>query len=146
MKRLIPLLSVFVLVGCAAPQAQDAPEPDVEYYPFGGSAPLSEAVRVGDMIYLSGKLGLSRDGEQGIQAETRRTMEAIKSSLEEKGSSMAHVVKCTVFLADMAEWGAMNEIYREYFPENPPARSAVGVNGMAGNARVEIECMATTGS
>ena len=62
--------------------------------------------------------------------------------VETFGSSLDRVVKCTVFLADMAEWGAMNEVYVEYFPVNPPARSALGVNGLALGARVEIECIA----
>jgi enamine deaminase RidA (YjgF/YER057c/UK114 family) len=69
-------------------------------------------------------------------------MENIKTSLERHGSSLSRVVKCTVFLADMAEWAAMNEVYVQYFPEHPPARSAVGVSGLALGARTEIECIA----
>ncbi len=71
-------------------------------------------------------------------------MENIKQAVEMFGSSMDRVVKCTVFLADMAEWGAMNEVYRTYFP-NPPARSALGASGLALDARVEIECIAVIG-
>lgn len=142
MRVLLPTLSLFLIAGCAQPAAQEAPAPDIEHYAFGGTAPLSEAVRVGNVIYLSGKLGIGRDMPRGITPETQQTMENIKSSLAEKGATMADVVKCTVFLADMAEWGAMNEVYRTYFPENPPARSAVGANGLAGDARVEIECIA----
>jgi len=80
--------------------------------------------------------------EGGIAGETRQTMENIKASLEKYGSSLDEVVKCTVFLADIAEWGAMNEVYKTYFPTNPPARSALGVSGLALEARVEIECLA----
>ncbi len=69
-------------------------------------------------------------------------MDNIAAALARYGSSMDEVVKCTVFLADMAEWGAMNEIYRTYFPDNPPARSALGASGLALNARVEIGCFA----
>ncbi len=121
---------------------------EVEFYPYPSERPipLSDAVRVGDLLMLSGKLGI-RPGERqlvegGIGPETRQTMENIKTAVEKYGASMAAVVKCTVFLADMAEWGAMNEVYATYFPADPPARSAVGVNGLALGARVEIECMA----
>jgi 2-iminobutanoate/2-iminopropanoate deaminase len=121
---------------------------DPTYHPFPGdrSMPLSDAVQVGDMLYLSGKLGFDRSTGKlvagGIGAETRQTMEAIKASLENYGSSLDRVVKCTVFLADMGEWAAMNEVYGSYFPKNPPARSALGASGLALGARVEIECMA----
>ncbi len=142
MRVLLPTVSLLLVAGCTQPAAQETPQPDIEHYAFGGTAPLSEAVRVGNVIYLSGKLGIGRDMPRGIEPETRLAMENIKSSLAEKGATMADVVKCTVFLADMAEWGAMNEVYRTYFPENPPARSAVGANGLAADARVEIECIA----
>ena len=110
--------------------------------------PFSSAVQVGDTLYLSGNLG-NRPGtntlvEGGIQAETRQTMENIKAVVEQFGSSMDRIVKCTVFLADMDEWPAMNEVYRTYF-DTPPARSAMGVNGLALGARVEIECIAVAG-
>jgi enamine deaminase RidA (YjgF/YER057c/UK114 family) len=77
----------------------------------------------------------------GIQAETRQTMENIKTTVESAGSSMDRIVKCSVFMADISEWGAMNEVYRTYF-ETPPARSAFGANGLALGARVEIDCIA----
>jgi reactive intermediate/imine deaminase len=148
MKTTLPLSALLVLLfsACAAPQAQEAPTPEVEYFPFQGSAPLSEAVRVGDMMYLSGKLGIGQDMPRGIESETRQTMENIKASLEAKGMSMSDVVKCTVFLVDMADYGPMNAIYREYWPENPPARSAVGVASLVADAVIEIECMAAIGS
>jgi reactive intermediate/imine deaminase len=108
--------------------------------------PFSDAVRVGDMLYLSGKIGnipgTSQLAEGGIAGETRQTLENIKASLEKYGSALDEVVKCTVFLADIAEWGAMNEVYVTYFPSNPPARSALGSSGLALDARVEIECLA----
>jgi 2-iminobutanoate/2-iminopropanoate deaminase len=88
---------------------------------------------------LAGKTG--GGGEAGIQPETRRTLESIADALERFGSSMDRVVKCTVFLVDMAEWGAMNQVYAEFFPENKPARTAVGIS-LSGNTRVEIECIA----
>jgi reactive intermediate/imine deaminase len=108
--------------------------------------PFSDAVRVGDMLYLSGQIGNLPGTVQlakgGIAGETRQTMENIKASLEKYGSSLDEVVKCTVFLADIAEWAAMNEVYRAYFPTNLPARSAMGASGLALGARVEIECLA----
>jgi len=108
--------------------------------------PFSDAVKVGNMLYLSGKIGnlpgTAQLAEGGIAGETRQTMENIKAALEKYGSSLDEVVKCTVFLADIAEWGAMNEVYRTYFPTNPPARSALGTSGLALGARVEIECLA----
>lgn len=110
--------------------------------------PLSSAVQVDNMLYLSGCLGTAPGNpavvDGGIKPETRQTMENMKAVLEACGSSMDQVVKCTVFLADMAEWAAMNEVYLEYFT-TPPARSAVAVAGMARDARVEIECIAVVG-
>lgn len=110
--------------------------------------PFSEAVRVGNTLYLSGTLG-NIPGQKklvsgGIQAETKQTMENIKRVLQRNGSSLDRVVKCTVMLADIKEWSAMNQVYVTYFPKNRlPARSAFGTNGLALNARVEIGCIAT---
>lgn len=108
--------------------------------------PFSEAVRVGDMLYLSGQIG-NRPGTKdlvpgGITEETRQTLENIRSILERHGSSMSRVVKCTIFLADIEEWPRMNEVYATYFADAKPARSAVAGSGLALGARVEIECMA----
>jgi len=147
MTRIVLLLPLLLLSGCEV--HVDHQEADVEYLLMPGmedlDLPFSSAVRVDNTLYLSGNLGnvpgTLELAEGGIQGETRQTMENIKSVLEQFGSSMQDVVKCTVFLADMAEWGAMNEVYRTYF-ENPPARSALGASGLALGARVEIECIA----
>ncbi len=108
--------------------------------------PFSSAVRVGSMLYLSGQIGVlpgTRDlAPGGTGAETRQTMENIRAVLEHAGSSMERVVKCTVFLLDMGDYQEMNEVYREFFPGDPPARSALAATGLALGARVEIECMA----
>ncbi|HSK20307.1 MAG TPA: RidA family protein [Longimicrobiales bacterium] len=125
-------------VGRAEAQQQQ----DIEFIDNGRL--LSGAVRVGRTLYLSGQLGLG--GERGITPETRAAMENIKTLLEANGATMDDVVKCTVFLADFAEWGAMNEVYLGYFQKHRPARSAIAVNGMAANARVEIECIAVVGA
>ena len=84
-----------------------------------------------------------RIGGPGIGPETRQTLTNIKNTLEANGSSMDRVFKCTVMLADIAEWPAMNEVYVTFFPGNKPARSAFGTSGLAMGARVEIECIAT---
>ena len=146
MKYLALLLPLILLAGCEVNVDQD---PDVEYLLMPGledlDLPFSSAVRVDNTLYLSGNLGnlpgSTELAEGGIEGETRQTMENIKRVLEQFGSSMNDVVKCTVFLADMSEWGAMNGVYKTYF-EKPPARSALGANGLALGARVEIECIA----
>lgn len=122
----------------------------VEYFPVAGSLdslklPFSEAVRVGPMLYLAGAMGIDQSGALvpgGIEAETRQALENIRSVLERHGSSMDQVVKCTVMLADMQEWAAMNRVYVEHFTTNLPARSAFGASGLALGGRVEIECIA----
>ncbi len=109
--------------------------------------PFSDAVQVGDLVFLSGQIGTRPDGgglaEGGIEAEARQTMENIRTAVVAAGSSMNRVVKCTVFLADMADWPAFNAVYRGFFAAKAlPARSALGVNGLALGARVEVECIA----
>ncbi len=125
-------------------------EHGVEFLPASSEAlrslPFSEAVRAGDYLFLSGQIGTLPGALQlvpgGINAEAKQAMENIKSALERHGSSLASVVKCTVFLADMAEWPAFNDVYRQYFKGSFPARSALGASGLALGARVEIECIA----
>lgn len=105
-----------------------------------GGELFSRVVRAGDLLFLSGMLG-TRAEEDGVGPETRVALESIQSELEAVGASMADVVKCTVFLADLEDYGAMNEVYGEFFPSDPPARSAVQA-GLVFDARVEIECIA----
>lgn len=118
------------------------------HMPYGRpTRPFTPAVQVGDILYLAGQIGTAASAQGGvvpggIQAETRQTMMNIKDVLEKSGSSMDHVFKCTVFMADMKEWDSMNEVYTTFFPNHKPARSALGANGLALNARVEIECLA----
>ena len=133
-----------------APHEHDAKSADVEYLLMPGmedlDLPFSSAVRVDNTLYMSGSVGNIPGtldlAPGGIQGETRQTLDNIKAVAEQFGSSMDNIVKCTVFLADIAEWGAMNEVYKTYF-KNPPARSALGASGLALDARVEIECIAT---
>ncbi len=145
---LFGVVGLLFLFGAKTPSEESQQKLDVEFLnpPERSQAPFSEAVRVGRFLILSGQLG--RDPESGrlvaggIEAETKQTLENIKRTLEKYGSSLDKVVKCTVMLADMSEWEKMNKIYVTYFPKNRPARSAFGVSGLAGGARVEIECWA----
>ncbi len=143
------VFATVVLAACLALTASvqaGAPEVKYDWNPDSGY-PFSKAVRVGHVLFLSGELGIvpgtRQLAEGGIGPETRQTLENIKVTLEANGSSLGEVVKCTVFLADIAEWAAMNEVYKTYFPANPPARSALGSSGLALGARTEIECIAT---
>lgn len=161
--RLITILCFGLLFTCGV-EAQQRSKPKRPVRPTGRSTPtrplvqyltserprpvpFSDAVRVGHLLYLSGQLGTDSSGAPvpgGIKAETKQTMENIRRVLERNGSSFDQVVKCTVMLADMSERGAMSEIYVTYFAKDRlPARSALGVNGLALGARVEIECLAT---
>lgn len=107
---------------------------------------FSEAVRVGNTVYLSGQIGVlpgqMKLAEGGIEGEARQTMENIKTTLEAHGLAMSDIVKCTVMMADISEWAAFNEVYKTYFEADYPARSAFGTNGLALGARVEVECIA----
>ena len=124
-----------------------------EYFPLPAAVahlnlPFSEAVRVGDVLYLSGSIGIDGTGTLitgGIEPETRQTLANIREVLERHGSSLDRVIKMTAMLADMAEWPAMNAIYAEHFPVNRPARSAFGTTGLALGARLELECVALVG-
>jgi len=109
--------------------------------------PFSEAVRVGDVLYLSGCLGNEPGTKRlvpgGLRAEAQQTMKNIAHVLGKHGLSFDNVFKCQVMMADMAEWAAFNEIYVTYFkPDRLPARSAWGCNGLALGARIELECWA----
>ena len=142
MRKLLALLVAF-------PAAVAAQQPQY-LTPYGPpTRPFSPAVRVGNVIYLAGQIGTSANAggtvvAGGIDAETRQTMNNIKEVLEKVGSDLDHVFKCTVMMADMKEWDAMNAVYRTFFkPDRLPARSALGANGLALGAKVEIECLAT---
>jgi len=125
-------------------------EPTIEFLNsrkvLSSTLPFSEAVRVGDLVFLSGQLGVApgtlRLVDGGIREEARQTLENIRSALAAHGYSMSNVVKCTVMLADMAEWATFNEVYRTFFDGRFPARSAFGTSGLALGARCEVECIA----
>lgn len=140
--RLASLTMAVLLGGCASTHRA----PEFIASTGGPVRPFSPAVRTGGTLYLSGQIGTDSAGRVvrgGVQAETRQAMENIRSVLLRAGSSMERVVKCTVFMADMREWSAMNDVYVTFFDAaRRPARSAMGASGLALDARVEIECIA----
>lgn len=109
--------------------------------------PLSQAIKVGDWVFASGQLGndprTGRPAEGGIGPETRQVCENLKAVLEAAGSSLDRVVKVTIYMADLGELMAMNEVFGRYFPEDPPARTTFQCAGLIAGARVEIEAIAT---
>ena len=108
--------------------------------------PYSQAISVGELVFVSGQLPIDPAtgafAEGGIKELTRQSLTNMKAILEEAGTSMANVLKTTVFLADMNDFAAMNEVYAEFFAAPFPARSAVAVKTLPKGALVEIECIA----
>jgi reactive intermediate/imine deaminase len=149
MTRLLAAVAATILLA-SAPSARAGEVPAVEFLNSGKvtptTLPFSEAVRVGKTLYLSGQIGVRPGLEQlvpgGIEAEARQTLENIRTTLETHGYTLGDVVKCTVMLADIAEWAAFNAVYRTFFSPPYPARSAFGATGLALGARVEVECVA----
>ena len=137
--RALPLLMILAL-GCAHAEERQVIAPP-------GSttiAPYSPAIRSDDLVFLSGQIGMAGGTlvSGGIAAETRQALANVRTILDAAGLTPADVVKCTVFLVDMAEYEAMNTVYGEFFRQAPPARSAVAVAALPRSARVEIECIA----
>lgn len=139
------LLTTLLFLSCQPPQSTEVTYSTSEKFKTM-NLPFSEAVIVGNTIYLSGQIGNIPGQlsvvEGGIKNEAKQALENIKTVLENNGSSMENVIKCTVMLADINEWASFNEEYVKYFPGDKPARSAFATNGLALNARVEIECIA----
>ncbi|MGA2819398.1 MAG: RidA family protein [Anaerolineales bacterium] len=110
--------------------------------------PYSPAVKFGNLVFTAGQIGIDpQRGELvpgGVEAETRQVMRNLSELLEAAGSSLQKVLKTTVFLKDMAEFGRMNAVYGEFFQDSPPARSTVQVAALPRGAAVEIECIAAT--
>ena len=108
--------------------------------------PYSQAVKVGNLIFISGQIPI--DPSSGnmvngdIKEQTKRVLENIKGILESVGASLANVVKTTVFMIDLSEFSIMNEVYKDYFPEKPPARSTIQVSALPRGAKIEIEAIA----
>ena len=145
---LLALFGMWATLGGCAPASDTQPSIELLTAPQQADLglPFSEAVRYGDLLFLSGQIG-SKPGELklvegGIAAETRQTLTNIAETLERHGSSMDKVLKCTIFMANMDEWAEMNVAYVEAFGTHRPARSALGASGLALGGSVEIECIA----
>ena len=144
MKAIAPLvLALTATAGTAAPP---------EYFPApavaGRPAPFSSAVRVGDVLYLSGQIGIGPDGKlpDTFEGQAKQTMENVGAALKAHGLGWGNVFKCTVMIADMKNWPAFNSVYVPYFPASKlPGRSAFGANGLALGAQLELECLAYAG-
>ncbi len=146
--RLASLLVLLtVLGGCRSTSpSSEAPQFLATQDSAMRSFPFSEAVRVGNVLHLSGQIGVMPGtldlAPGGIEAESVQTLANIRTVLERHGSSLGEVFKCTVFLADIAEWPAFNAVYSRTFSAPYPARSALATTGLALGARVEVECLA----
>lgn len=148
--RFVACLAALGLVaGCETTAPSEAGSSEIRHYVKDAyreaGFPFSSAVEAGGWIFLAGELGTTPETglvPGGIEPETRQTMDNIQATLEANDLDWGNVVKCTVFLADIAEWPVFNEVYKTYFDGTYPARSALGANGLALDARVEIECIA----
>lgn len=113
--------------------------------PFQG-APYNQAVRVGDLVFVAGQLGISLDtGElagPSVEEQTEQVLQNMAAILEAAGSSLDKLVKTTVFLLDLADFGGMNDVYARHVGDSPPARSTIGISQLPSGARVEIEAIA----
>lgn len=152
MRATVLVLSMTLAATAAAQQPPDTARVQKQVIQLPGSLPglpFSSAVRLGNVLYLSGAIGVLPGTRQlvdtGIVKQTQQTLENIKAVLTYAGSSLDRVFKCTVFLTNIADYAKMNEVYATYFPKDPPARSTVAGSGLALGARVEIECLATVG-
>ena len=114
----------------------------------GRPLPFSSAVRIGDILYLSGQMGFREDGTlaEGMEGQARQALENVRAVLGSAGLGFSDVFHCTVMLADMGQWPAFNAVYLEYFSDPLPTRSAFGASGLALGGLVELECQAYAGS
>jgi reactive intermediate/imine deaminase len=151
MKFIVVMIATGVLMMTSAADAAPS-RPAVEHYGKptlnGQDLPFSDAVRVGDTLYLSGQLGIGADGKlpDGIEAQTKQALDNVGAILKRAGLGYGDVFHCTAMLSDMKNWPAMNKVYVTYFPEGKrPARSAFGTNGLALGALIELECQAYAG-
>jgi len=136
--------AIIVAAALIVPSLAAAQRTTVVPQGMNASATLTPGIKVGDIVYTSGQLGMSRDmPDSTIQTQTKKAMENVKAVVEAGGSTMANVLKCTVFLTDVKDFGGMNSVYTTFFPKEPPARSTVVVAALvSAAAKVEIECTA----
>lgn len=138
---------LLLLAGCSSPTTPMAPPAHTLEYLKSSvpNAPFSASVRVDDLVFLSGQIGIGADGRlpADFTDQARQTMANVQQALQQAGLGFDDVFKCTVMLADMSRWEDFNRIYLSYFkPGRLPARSALGANGLARGALVELECTA----
>ncbi|MEP6906645.1 MAG: RidA family protein [Pseudoxanthomonas sp.] len=141
MKCLLPI----VLAGLVLAQSTNAGETTLQHYGATTNAPFSAAVRAGDVLYVSGQIGVSPDGKlpDDLTLQAGYALDNVAQALKLAGATMDDVAKCTVMLTDMSQWSAFNAIYVGRFkPLKLPARSAIGANALALGSKVEIECIA----
>jgi 2-iminobutanoate/2-iminopropanoate deaminase len=134
--------AALMMVAASSASAQSA---GIQYWPAGPGSPFSTATRVGDVVYLSGAIGVGPDGKlpEGFEAQAKQTMENVGAGLKRVGLGWGDVFKCTVMIDNMADWPKFNAVYVPYFPAGKlPARSAFGADGLALGALLELECMA----
>jgi 2-iminobutanoate/2-iminopropanoate deaminase len=150
--KLVYAVVAGVLIMSSTAEAAQGGRPAVEHLGrpnlSGQPLPFSDAVRVGDILYLSGQLGIGADGKlpDGIEAQTKQALENVGAILKRAGLGYQDVFHCTAMLSDMANWPAMNKVYVTYFPEGKrPARSAFGASGLALGGLIELECQAYAG-
>jgi|tagenome__1003787_1003787.scaffolds.fasta_scaffold20935375_2 2-iminobutanoate/2-iminopropanoate deaminase len=150
--KLVSAIAVGVLIMSSTAEAAQPARPAVEHLGRpnlnGQPLPFSDAVRVGDVLYLSGQLGIGADGKlpEGIEAQTKQALENVGAILRRQRLGYEDVFHCTAMLSDMANWPAMNKVYVTYFPEGKrPARSAFGASGLALGGLIELECQAYAG-
>jgi 2-iminobutanoate/2-iminopropanoate deaminase len=112
--------------------------------PFQG-APYNQAIRVGELVFTAGQLGVTPDGSmvgEGIAEQTEQALRNVAAILEAAGSSLDRLVKTTVFLVDLGDFAAMNEVYARHVGDRPPARSTIEISALPSGARIEIEAVA----
>ncbi len=144
------IYSILVIVTLLCSCGDKPNQTEITYYQSDDMAslglPFSDAVRVDNMLYLSGVVGMIPGKmelvEGGLEAESRQIMENIQKVLQANGSSLENAIKFTIFIDDINRWSDFNKVYVEYFPNKKPARSALGVEGLALGAAVEVECIA----
>lgn len=145
-RSLIPVAAAFLAFAALPATRAEAQAKREQIVPQGMSASptLSPGIKIGNVVYSSGQLGLSRTNpDTTIQGQTRLALENIKKVFEAAGTTMAQTAKCTVFLIDLKDFAGMNEAYKSFFPDAPPGRSTVVVAALvAPGAKVEIECIA----
>ncbi len=136
-------LGAALLAGCVSVQeaaAPAAPAPAGKSVLVPGNALYSAAVAHGETIYLAGVIGRSETGD--VSEATRQAMDAVKTNLGKAGGTMGDLLKCTIFMTDIEQYGPVNEVYADYFESDPPARTAIAVSALPFGALVEVECIA----